>query len=402
MAGMSETTRPAEQTSTAATIEGALRDYTVGGRGRKRIRKGDIAVIDSADLSSREAQTLIDAEPAAVVNMSRFTTGTVPNYGPLMLLREGIPLFENAGSGVADGFRDGAKKGSVVVDGTLHNGAKVIGKAEPFSQEAAETGFTEAQRSFLGRMESNLSAAVEFVHSESPLLVDGLGIPDVEDEIRGRKVLVVSPGPDHRRQVEDLRNFIREYDPVLIGVESSADTLLDLGYRPDFVIGNPVNIAAETLRSGARVILPADPEGHATGLERIQELGVGAMTFPAATESPTDLALLMANYHDAEIIVAAGAQVDLDGMFHDQKNATPAALLTRAKVGPKLVDADVIVTLYTVSSGRGTAWLWALLGILVALAAIILVVGLGGDESFTDNLIDTWNGLALTVQGWFN
>ncbi|MBF6842285.1 thiamine pyrophosphokinase, partial [Acinetobacter baumannii] len=133
----------------------------------------------------------------------------------------------------------------------------------------------------------------------------------------------------------------------------------DLGYRPDFVIGNPVNIAAETLRSGARVILPADPEGHATGLERIQELGVGAMTFPAATDSPTDLALLMANYHEAEIIVAAGTRVDLDGMFHDQKNATPAALLTRAKVGPKLVDADVIVTLYTVSSGRGTAWLWA-------------------------------------------
>lgn len=62
----------------------------------------------------------------------------------------------------------------------------------------------------------------------------------------------------------------------------------------------------------------------------------------------------------------------------------------------------MIVTLYTVSSGRGTAWLWALLGVLVALATIILVVGLGGDESFTDNLIDTWNGIALTVQGWFN
>ena len=46
-------------------------------------------------------------------------------------------------------------------------------------------------------------------------------------------------------------------------------------------------------------------------------------------------------------------------------------------------------------------WLWALLGILVALAVVILIVGLGGDESFLQNLIDTWNNFALSVQGWF-
>ncbi|WP_300909106.1 SteA domain-containing protein, partial [Corynebacterium stationis] len=38
---------------------------------------------------------------------------------------------------------------------------------------------------------------------------------------------------------------------------------------------------------------------------------------------------------------------------------------------------------------------------LVALAAVVLIVGLGGEGTFTDNLIDTWNNIALTFQGWF-
>ncbi len=149
------------------------------------------------------------------------------------------------------------------------------------------------------------------------------------------------------------------------------------------------------------MVLPADPDGHAVGLERIQDLGIGAMTFPTAADSATDLALLLADYHGAQLIVNAGSRFDLNGVFADAEGATPSALLTRTKVGPKLVDATAISDLYNVGSGRGLAWLWAILGLLVAVAAIILVVGLSGPGSFTDNLIDTWNSIALTVQGWF-
>lgn len=402
MGRMSDSTPLAEQNSPAVTTEGALRDCTVGGRGRKRIRPGDIAIIDSPDLSSSEAQALIEASPGAVVNMARFSTGIIPNYGPLMLLKEGIKLFDHAGPALTEEFRDGVKKGAVEADGTVRNGPKVIGRAEPFTREIAESGFATAQHTFLERMDDSLDEVMSFLRAESPLLIDGLGIPDVEHEIRGRKVLVVGSGAGHRDQVERLRHFIREYQPVLIGVEGGADALVDLGYRPDFVLGNPVNIAAETLRSGAKIILPADPEGNAAGLERIQDLGVSAMTFPAANDSPKDLALLMADYHEAEIIVTAGERVDLDGLFYAREETSPAALLIRAKVSPRLVDAEVIATLYSSSTGRGTAWLWAVLGVLVAVATVILVVGFGGEGSFPDNLVDTWNSIALTVQGWFN
>ena len=50
------------------------------------------------------------------------------------------------------------------------------------------------------------------------------------------------------------------------------------------LVGDPGDIEAAALRSGARVVVPAGPDGHVVGLERIQDLGVGALTFPSAVE----------------------------------------------------------------------------------------------------------------------
>ena len=201
--------------------------------------------------------------------------------------------------------------------------------------------------------------------------------------------------------MKELRNFIREYDPVLVGVDEAADTLVDLGYKPDLIVGNPAGIGAEALRSGAKVVLPADPDGHAIGLERIQDLGVGAMTFPAASDSATDLALLLADYHGASMIVNAGSPLDLGMIFNEEPEATPSALLTRAKVGAKLVDARSVIELYTIRSAGNLGWLWVIFGLLVAVGVIVAIAGTAGDGSFADNLVNTWNNMTGTVRGWF-
>lgn len=410
---LSDATNPDEGTLASGTsaaaaaqvpeIAGTLRDCTPNAKGSRKLRGGDIAIINNSDLSRREAQFLIDAAPAAVVNASSFSTGAVPNYGPLMLLDANIPLFEAAGAQLLANFRDGAKKGRIDPAGTVFNGKNQVATSRQLSRENAEAAFGESQQALGDRIEAYFGNTIQFVHSESPLLIDGLGIPDVGDEMLGRKVLVVSPGERHRSEIKSLRNFIREFDPVLIGVDSAADTLVELGYDPSYVVGDPADIGADTLRSGARVILPADPDGHAHGLERIQDLGVGAMTFPAAIESSTDLALLLAADHGAELIVNAGSPLSLDDIFADREQATPGALLTRMRLGGTLVDASAITKLYSLPGGEGSlAWLWALLGILVAVAVIILVIGLGGGSTFTQNMIDMWDQIEQWFQGLFS
>lgn len=386
--------------NTGAAIQGTLRDCTPQGKGLSRIAAGDVAFVDAPDLSRRLAELLVAAQPAAVVNLSRFTTGTVPNYGPHLLLDAGIPLFEAAGSEMRASIRDG-KKVQVGADGEVTVGKKTLGRCVPVSRADVDATFADAQRHLVDTMEAYFGNTIQFIHSEAPLLIDGVGAPEVGDAMTDRKVLVVSPAPDTRERLAGLKHFIKEFTPVIIGVGAAADTLAELGYETDFIVADPTEVKADSLRSDAKVILPAETDGYAPGLERIQDLGVGAMTFPAATESATDLAILLAVFHDAETIITVGQPVELDRIFADAETAEPAALLTRLKAGRKIVDSTVIENLYTTNTGGGgVAWAWAILGLLVAAATIVLIVGLTGPGQFTDNLVDTWNSIALTVQGW--
>lgn len=394
------TPTPAKAEGLTKAINGQLRDCTPQGKGLRRFHDGDIAVVDAPDLTRREAQTLVDKRPAAVVNIAKFSTGNIPNYGPQLLLDANIPLLENAGAATRESFRDG-KKATVNTSGEIVVGKKVIAQADHVDRAAADAAFDNSQRTLVENMEAYFGNSTEFIHSESPLLVDGVGVPELGDAMEDRKVLIVGPTPDARERVGNLRNFIREFQPVIIGVGAAADTLLDLGYSCDFIVGDPADISTDNLRGDARVILPADPDGHAAGLERIQDLGVGAVTFPAATDSPMDLAILLAVFHEAETIITVGDAVDLDRIFANTAEASPAAMLTRLKAGNRIVDSSVIENLYRTNSGSGLAWAWAILGLLVAFAAVVLIVGLMGNGTFVDNLVDTWNNFALAVQNIF-
>lgn len=377
-------------------IQGDVRDGSRGERALRRLGDGDILVIDAPDIPRRTAQEIIDAKAGAVVNASRFTTGAVPNFGPQMLLDAGITLVEGAGPEVFDKIKDG-KKGRLN-DGVLYYGERRIGAGEPVGADAARASFTEAREGLLTRLEVLGGNLVEFSSTEAPLFVDGLGVPDVDVDMEGRKTLVVAPGDDARRVLGELRNFIKEYEPVLIGVDSGADAIVAAGFTPELIIGDPQGIESATLRSGGRVILPADPDGHARGLERIQDLGVGAMTFPALADSAVDLALVLAAYHGASMIVLAGQPLNLDSLFRDaDRPGAPSALLSRLKAGERLVDGSVVADLYKVS-GTGFGVAWAILGILVAVAVILVIAGMSGDGTVTENLVDTWNSIALWFQ----
>lgn len=391
----------------SAELRGTLRDCTPQGKGLGKLGEGDIVFVDSPDMQRRLAEQIISHRPAAVVNLAPYSTGTLPTFGPHLLLDAGVPLFEAAGTEMRAKIRDG-KKVTVSSTGQITVGRKVAGQAQPVSRSEVDATFAQAQRGLVENMEAYFGNTIEFIHSEAALLIDGVGAPELGNVMADRKVVVVSPAPDTRQRLTELKNFMQEYTPVVIGVGSAADTLADMGYAPDIIVGDPTDVAAENLRSDARVILPADPDGYAPGLERIQDLGVGAMTFPAATDSPTDLAILLATFHDAEMIVTVGQPVELDRIFADSATTAgtpatePAALLARLKAGRKIVDSSVITNLYAVESGAGVAWAWAILGVLVAAAVVILIAGLGGDGNFADNLVDTWNTIVLTARDWFN
>ncbi|MCA0157259.1 thiamine pyrophosphokinase [Tsukamurella sp. M9C] len=361
-----------------------------------RIGRGDIVVCDELDLDRTTADLMVEAGVAAVVNASPFISGRYPNLGPEVLAAAGIELVDDAGKEVFSRVKDGAK--IRVHEGVVYTGERELAQGEQLTDTDVTSRMLAARSGVVDHLEAFAGNTVEFIRVESPLLIDGVGIPDVEVNLNDRHVLVVSDGADHVEDLKRLKPFIKEYAPVLIGVNRGADALVKAGYRPDLIVGDPEMITTNTLRSGAQVVLPAAPDGHAPGLERIQDLGIGAMTFPA-TGSAADLALIIADHHGASLIVSVGHSASLEEFFDaGRRESNPSTFLTRLKVGTKLVDGKAVATLYR-SRGHGGAIALFILAALVAVVAAVLVSNQGHD--LLQWVIDQWNRFALWVQGQF-
>lgn len=359
----------------------------------RRIGPGDIVVIDALDLDRITADAFVDAQVAAVVNASPSISGRYPNLGPEVLVANGIVLIDETGPDIFKKVKDGAK--IRLHDGGVYTGDRRIGLGHERTDLEIHDLMLEAKSGLVAHLEAFAGNTIEFIRSESPLLIDGMGIPDIDVDLHRRHVVVVAEGAYAADDLKALKPFIKEYQPVLVGVGAGADVLRKAGYRPALIVGDPDAMSVEVLRSGAQVVLPADADGHAKGLERIQDLGVGAMTFPAAG-SAADLALLLCDHHGASLIVTAGHTASIEEFFdRTRQHSNPSTFLTRLKVGEKLVDAKAVATLYR-SRISGGAIALLVLAVLVAVIAALWVSR--ADATVLQWVSEYWNQFSLWVQ----
>src|SRR5690606_6400775 len=284
----------------------------------RRVGPGDIAVLDEMDLDRITADRLIEAGVVAVVNTSPSISGRYPNLGPEVLVANGVLLMDTVSSDAFTKIKDGSKvrihEGVVYADRLTKKEPEALVEGIELTEDDIVERMIDARNGLADHLEAFAGNTIEFVRTESALLIDGIGVPELELEMKQRHVVVVADGPDHADDLKRLKPFIKEYAPIMVGVGRGADTLAKQGYRPDLIVGDPEEITSATLKCGAEVILPADTDGHAKGLERIQDLGIGATTFPSSG-APADLALLLAEHHGAALIVTAGAAASLDDFF---------------------------------------------------------------------------------------
>ncbi len=358
-----------------------------------RIEPGDIVVIDVLDLDRATADAFVAANVAGVVNAATSISGRYPNLGPEVLVGNGIALIDDAGPEIFKKIKDGAKI-RLHAGGVYTGDRRLVHGTERSEQEIMEI-MHEAKSGLVSHLEAFAGNTIEFIRSESPLLIDGVGIPDIDVDMHRRHVVVVADGPGAEDDLKALKPFIKEYQPVLVGVGVGTDILRKAGYRAQLIVGDPGQISTDALKSGAQVVLPADADGHAPGLERIQDLGIGAMTFPAAG-SAADLALLLADHHGASLIVTVGHAASIEEFFdRSRQQSNPSTFLTRLKVGEKLVDAKAVATLYR---NRVSAGAIAMLVLAMMIAIIVALWVSSTDTLVLDWIAGYWNRFMLWVQ----
>jgi len=362
----------------------------------RRLSPGDIVVLDQLDLDRSTADALVEAEVAAVVNASPSISGRFPNLGPEILLEAGIPLVDSVGGELLRKIKDGTKLR--LHEGVVYIGERQLGSGVQQTRESVADQMIEAKAGMSTQLEAFSANTIEFLRRERSLILDGVGVPEIRVPLKDRHALVVAGGNGHAEDLKKLKKYISEHRPVLIGVDAGADTLRAQGYQPDVIVGDPHGIGAETLRSGGEVVVPAQPDGHAPGVERIQDLGIGAVTFPA-TGNAEDLALLLADAHEASLVVTVGFQATLrEFLDHGRSGSNPSTFLTRLKLGTKLVDGKAVATLHRSRVSIGAIVL-LVLATLVAVAAALLVSDVG--SVYLDWIRDTWNSFIAWGKGLF-
>lgn len=310
----------------------------------RRLKPGDVAVIDHEDLDRIAAEGLVEARPAAVVNARESMSGRYPTVGPLLLAAAGIPLLDGVGEEVFGALRDG--QWVRVEEGHLWLGEGVVATGAPQNLRTLEASYERAKQNTGVELERFAENTLDFMRKEAHLLVDSPEIPELRTRFAGRHVLIVVRGHDYRADLVALRGYISEVRPVLVAVDGGADALLDLGFRPDMIIGDFDSVSDKALDTGAELVVHAYPGGRAPGAEILDGQGRDYVLFEAAGTSE-DIAMLMAFELGAELIVAVGTHASMVEFLEKGRAGMASTFLTRLKVGPILVDAKGVSRLYS-------------------------------------------------------
>ncbi|MGQ4536708.1 putative cytokinetic ring protein SteA [Dermabacteraceae bacterium P13264] len=373
MASLLRRLRPAPEKEPLQLPDGAVSGIARIGRRTKdltkRLHGGEIVVIGHEDLDRVAAEALVERSPLAVVNAARSISGRYPNLGPQILVEAGIILVDNAGPAVMDTTRDGQQM-SLVGD-EIYLGNRLLARGNRLNEEAVRKQMEDAKTGLGHQLELFAQNTMQYMLAERDLLLDGVGVPEVRTSLRGRPALVVVRGYHYKEDLQALRTFIREQRPVIIGVDGGADSVLEAGYRVDMIIGDMDSVSDATLRSGAEIVVHAYRDGRAPGMERLRELGLAdtAVVFPASGTSE-DIAMLLADEHGANAIVAVGTHGTLVEFLDKGRAGMSSTFLTRLRVGSKLVDAKGVSRLYRQQISSLQIMLLAIAGSSALLAAI--------------------------------
>ena len=337
----------------------------------KRLRPGEVAVIDHEDLDRVAAETLVDAEPVAVLNAAPSISGRYPNLGPLLLSQAGIPLVDDLGPELMERVAEGAV---VTVDGdrVLVDGTEVA-RGVRQTPESIERAMEDARANLGPALEQFAENTVEYIRKEIDVLTGDLELPEVRCEIAGRHVLIVVRGIDYKDDLALLQQsgYLRGEKPVVIGVDGGADALLELGVVPDIIIGDFDSVSEGALRCGAQLIVHGYTDGRAPGAERLRRLGLPHTVFSAPGTSE-DVAMLLAHEKGAELIVAVGTHNSMVEFLDKGRAGMASTFLVRMKVGDTLVDAKGVSRLYR-SSVRTIDLVWMILAAVFTLAVALML-----------------------------
>lgn len=362
----------------------------------KRLKEGNIAIINHVDIDRIAAEALIAAKPKAVLNAAKSTSGRYPNLGPELLVEAGITLIDDLGLDVMS-LKEGSE---ITIEGNnIRQSGELIAQGIRQDEKTIKEDLDRAREGLSAQLESFAVNTMEYMRKERELLLDGVGVPEgIKTKFEGRHALIVVRGYHYQEDLRMLRGYIKEYRPILIGVDGGADAIIATGLTPNLIVGDMDSVSDATLKCGAEIVVHAYKDGRtAPGIQRVRDLGVEHIVFPA-TGTSEDIAMLISDDLGAEVIVAVGTHATLVEFLDKGRSGMASTFLTRLRVGSKLIDAKGVSRLYRRRISSLQLTLLALAGLLAIVAAL---VSTAAGQTMLGLLAARWDDLVSWINHLF-
>lgn len=301
------------------------------------VEPGAVVVVDVPDLGFELGQSLAAAKPVAVLNASPSKTGRQPATGTRALLEAGVLVVDDLGPDI---LRVEEDQEVVLGDEMIRFGDTALTQGRVVT--VADLESSQDRMRLAARIESYALSTWNSFESESDLVMDGVGLPNLESFFSGRVVAVFGPASTEEDLPKKLKT-LANYRPVIVGVGVGAAQLARAKAKVDVVVGDPREIPAPLLHKAKAVIAVGHKDPEVTAL--LKQHAVASHQVSTSL-SDFDVALLTANFSGAELVVDGSESKDVEQYFDRAASKTIASMLTRIEVEDRLVSLDAITSMY--------------------------------------------------------
>ena len=319
-----------------------------------RLERGEIAVINVADLDRESAAALVEAAPIAVLNAQPSLTGRTAALGPRLILDAGIALVDDLGQDIMS-LREGQEVavtgGKVLVDGGVIATGRTV-SAEDLDVEVADSATLFA--GFEGSVE-------DYLAKDGATVLRGEGVPSI-DGLGKRPILLVSAASEAASDCRALARWRSEAAPFVIAVDGGADVALKAHLTLDLVVGDADLMSEKAIRRARAFIVRVGGDGLAPGAQRLDRMGIVYERVAMAGTS-LDAALVVAAHSSATAVITAGVSYGEAELVDAGRALVAPAFFSRLAVGSRLIGAQAVAATFR---PRPRGWTIVLLA-LVAL-----------------------------------
>lgn len=301
-----------------------------------RIPPLSIIIIDHEDIDTVAAEDMIRKEVKAVFNKQTSFSGAIHRTGLLLLLENGIPVFD-MGSSLTFSYEQKIKvignKMYIEKDSEWYFADIIFS----YTYEEVLKKLHLGEKNYPSLFECFTENSFQYGLKETKHFLNALeGLPRL-NEINNKFVFIVARGFQMEEEIKAARDFMLHSQCVTIAVDGAASLLEKYRIQPKFIIGDMDSLSDVYQYENSIFIAHSYLNGKSPGHLRLKERSIDSMTvpFPGLSE---DLAIMIAAVSNADHIFTIGCRTSAIELIEKGRKGMASTLLTRMFIGERISD----------------------------------------------------------------